>query len=136
MNKQKVLVLIPVVITGAFLTYTCCVILFTDVCATWRHYLSLICFLVLIYILTKNNFKKSLFAATIFLIAGTTNLFVLTPSITSHSYGITVAGFTIATPPFQLLSFLIFILFCILNFNALADAYLDYKEIKEQKKNR
>lgn len=135
MTKQKILLLIPLAIVGGLLSYTWIIILFTDVVATWRHYPSIALFIILMLLFFK-NFKKTILATAFYLLLGTCNLLVLTPSITSNSFGVGIGSVQIWTPAFQLLSFGLLVLFAILNFDTLVNMYLDYKEVKAQQKSK
>jgi hypothetical protein len=64
---------------------------------------------------------------------GTANLFSLTPSIITNTFGMTVGSIELWTPTFQLLPFALLILYCILNFNAFITIYVDYK-VKDEAK--
>ncbi|MES1221708.1 MAG: hypothetical protein ABUT20_39790 [Bacteroidota bacterium] len=133
MTKQKVFILIPLAIIIGFLIYSWFTFLFTDLLATWRHYLAVGLFAIVIFLFFKNP-AKAIIATIIYLLIGTSNLLALTPSITSGSYGLKIGPAEIWTPAFQPLSFGILILFCILNFDSLVNIYLDYKEAKNLKK--
>lgn len=128
MSKQKILANIPIYIIAVLLIYTWVIIL-----STWRHYLSAIAFVVLI-LLFNQNLKKRLLATISYLVLGTCNLFVLTPSITSNSYGVKLGSLTIWTPNFQILSFVLLVVSIILNFDSLINIYLDYKEKQQRNK--
>jgi hypothetical protein len=130
MTKQKILLLIPLAIIGSFLIYSCVTILSTDVVATWRHYLSFALFSILIFLFFKNN-KKTLLATIFYLILGTCNLLILTPSVTTNSYGLSIGSIEMWTPGFQLLSFGLLVLLLILNFDTLVNMYFDFKEAKK-----
>ncbi len=127
MAKQKILLLIPLLIIAGFLIYTWVIILTTDVEAVIQHYVAAIIFLELIF-LFFTSFKKVVMATCIFLLAGTFNLLSLTPSIMSDSFGIIIGGVKVGTPQFQLISFGILVLFTILNFDTLVNLSLDFKE--------
>jgi len=87
----------------------------------------------LLYLLFK-DWKKAVLATGFYLLIGTCNLLSLTPSILTNSYGLRITSVEIWTPSFQLLSFGIFILYGILNFDTLVNIYLDYKEAKNKNK--
>jgi hypothetical protein len=133
MTRKKILLIIPLAIVCGLLIYTWAVILFTDIIATWRHYVALILFATVLYLFFK-SFKKAVVATGIFLIAGTCNLLTLTPSVISNSYGIKIASLQISTPTFQLLSFGILVLFFFMNFDTLVNIQLDYQETKRLRK--
>lgn len=132
MVKKKILLLIPLVIIAGLIIYSWAVILFTEVVATWRHYLALALFVGLTLLFFK-NFTKTILGTGFFLILGTCNLLSLTPSVTTDAYGIQIGSLKLWTPTFQLLSFGILLLFLILNFEAVINIYLDYKEAKKKK---
>ncbi|MEO6722259.1 MAG: hypothetical protein ABIN67_17965 [Ferruginibacter sp.] len=134
MTKQKTLLLIPLTIIAGFLLYSWGTFLFTEVVATWRHYLALGLFAILVFLYFK-SFKKTVVATGLYLIIGTCNFLTLTPSVRWDSYGLKVVSVEISTPRFQLLSFGLLTLFCILNFDILVDMYLDYNERKKAKRN-
>jgi hypothetical protein len=135
MQKQKILLLIPLFIIGGLLIYSWAVILFTEVDATWRHYLALALFGGLIFLFFK-NFTKTILATGVYLILGTCNLLALTPSVTTNSYGLRIGSLELWTPTFQLLSFGLLLLFFFLNFDSLVNIYLDYKEARQTKKSK
>jgi hypothetical protein len=123
MSKQKIRIIIPLIVIAAFVIYTWCSIIFTDYAATWRHYIGLVGFLILVFLFFKSQVAVVI-ASAIFLLLATFNVLAITATITTS--GITIMS--ISTPPIQLLSLGILILYFILNFNRLIDIYLDYKE--------
>jgi len=133
MTKQKIFVLIPLFIIAGLLVYSWLTIAFTDIVATWRNYVGLFLYLSLLYLYVK-DLKIATVAVGIFLIAGTFNLFTLTPDVTTHSYGLKILSVEIATPNLQLPALGIFVLFCILNFGSLINILLDYQEWKARRK--
>jgi hypothetical protein len=130
MTKSKKLFLSILIIIAGILAYSWSIILFTEIEATWRHFLALILFIPLV-LLFKNYFKKSVLFTGIYLILGTCNLLTLTPSETSNSYGLRIGSMEVWTPTFQLYSFLLLILFFLVNFNTLVNYYLDYQDAKK-----
>jgi len=132
MPKPKKLLLIILIIIAVILAYSWSIILLTEIEATWRHYLALLLFIPLL-ILFKKDFKKAVLSTGLYLILGTCNLITLTPSVTSNSYGIRIGAIELWTPTFQLYSFLILILFFLMNFNTLVNYYLDYQDSKKAK---
>jgi hypothetical protein len=134
MSKEKKLHLSILIIIGGILLYCWSIILFTEIEATWRHYLAIILFIPLL-ILFKRDFKKDVLFTGVYLILGTCNLLTLTPSVTSNSYGVRIGSVEVWTPTFQLYSFLILILFFMINFNTLVNYYLDYQDSKKVKQN-
>ena len=132
MSKPKKLLLTVLIIITVILAYSWSIILFTEIEATWRHYLALLLFIPLL-ILYKKDIKKAVLFTGVYLILGTCNLITLTPSVTSNSYGIRISSFEVWTPTFQLYSFLILIFFFLVNFNTLVNYYLDYQDSKKAK---
>ena len=132
MAKKKILLLIPLIIIAGLIIYSWAIILFTEAVATWRHYLALLLFAGLIFLLFK-SFTETVICTGLYLILGTCNLLALTPSVTTDSYGVQFGSAQLCTPPFQLLSFGLLLLFFALNIDALINIYLDYKEAKKNK---
>lgn len=65
----------------------------------------------------------------------TFNLLAYTPAISTTRFGINIGSVQLATPPVQLLSLGIFVLYFILNLDSLINIYLDYKEARQMKLN-
>lgn len=126
MKKQKIFILIPLLLITGFLMYTWVIFLFTnEMVGTWRQYTAL-CLFVLPAVLFFNNFKASIVATAIYLALGVFNIVSLTPAV--HSLTITVMG--LSTPDFQPLALGLFILLLMLNLDTMVDMYLDYKGVK------
>ncbi|HEY4288967.1 MAG TPA: hypothetical protein VGN00_17810 [Puia sp.] len=121
-RKRLILAFIPLIIIAGLLIYTWSTILFTDICATWKHWLGFLLFLPLPYLVIK-KYTLGLFGTGIYLLLGTFNLLALTPTIYTNRFFIGSLG----TPAVQLLLLGIFVLYAILNFNAFVDIYVDYK---------
>ena len=121
-SKRLILAFIPLVIIAGLLIYNWSIILFSNTLAVWRHYVGLLLFLPLPYLIFK-KFKLGLFGTGIYLLLATFNLLALTPVIDTIAFGF--VGHI--TPDFQLLPFGIFVLYAILNFNSFVDFYVDYK---------
>jgi hypothetical protein len=131
MTRQKLFLFIPLTIVVGLLIYCWTIIISTEVLATWRHYVGLGLFLVLMFCYIK-SFKLAAIGTGIYLLLGTFNVLSITAE-TSTSW---LRIGPIETPPIQLLSLGIFTLFAILNFDPLIDSYLDYKESKQSKLKR
>ena len=101
----------------------------TDTTASWRHYLALGLFTVLVY-LYFNSFEQTVIATGLYLLFATFNAFSMTPQIMTSWFNIG----SIETPHFVTLSLLLLILFLILNSDALVNMYLDQKEAKTKPK--
>jgi len=132
MSKAKKLHLSVLIVIAGFLGYCWYIILFTEIEATWRHYMAIILFIPLL-VLFKKEFKKSVLLTGVYLVLGTCNLLTLTPSVTSNSYGIRIGSVEVWTPTFQLYSFLLLILYFLVNFNTLVNYYLDYQDSKKSR---
>lgn len=132
MTKKKLLLLIPLLLIAGLILYTWITVLTGDNVLVWRHYTGLVLFVPLIYLFTK-SFRKTVLATIIYLILGICNVLTLTPAIIWNSYGIRIGSANIETPPFQILSFGLLVLLCILNFDTIVDIYLDFKEMRQTK---
>ncbi|MFT3702140.1 MAG: hypothetical protein QM802_07210 [Agriterribacter sp.] len=128
MTKQKIFLFIPLAIITGLLIYGWTIILSTDIVATWRHYVGLGLFLVLIFLYFQ-NFKWTIPGTGLYLLLATINLLSMTAEIKTS--WITIGP--VSTPPIQLLSLGLFVLFGFLNFTPLTEMYLDYKEAKAPK---
>ena len=128
MVRQKKFILIPLLLILALLIYCWTIILTTEILATWRHYLGLIFFILLAFLFFKNTTKIAI-ATGLYLLLATFNIFAITAEISTTWFRM----WSISTPPFQLLSLGLFILYFIFNGNTLIDIYLDYKETNQAK---
>ena len=128
MIRQKKFILISLLLILALLIYCWAIILTTEILATWRHYLGLIFFILLAFLFFKSTTQIAI-ATGLYLLLATFNIFAITAEISITWFRI----WSISTPPFQLLSLGLFILYFILNGNTLIDIYLDYKEANQAK---
>ena len=128
MTREKKLIFIPLLLILVLLTYCWTIILTTDILATWRHYLGLIFFVLLIFLFFRSA-TTILIATGLYLLLLTFNAFAITAEISTTWFRVRF----ISTPPFQLLSLGLFILYLVLNGNTLIDIYLDYKEARQVK---
>ncbi|MEX6690867.1 hypothetical protein QTN47_25385 [Danxiaibacter flavus] len=128
MTRQKVFLSLPLAIAAGLLIYCWTIIFSTDTLATWRHYVGLGLFLILIFFYFK-SFKLTVIGTGIYFLLATINALSMTAEISVSWLRIG----PIETPPVQLLSLGLFILFAILNFGTLTEIYLDYKESKQAK---
>lgn len=127
-KKKKILLLIPLLLIAWQLVDCWVTILFGDGFVRWQHYVALSLFAVLIFFYFK-SFTKAVIATGVFLVLGTCNAFSMTVDINKTWFGIG----PIETPPFNLLSFGLLILFFVLNFDTMINLYLDHKEAKQAK---
>jgi hypothetical protein len=105
------------------------VILTTDILATWRHYIGVVLFITLILLFFKSE-KATILATGVFLLVATFNGLAMTAAIKTFYFG----SSSNATPPIQMLSLGILILYFVLNLDSLIEMQLDYKERKAQRK--
>ena len=126
MNKQTKLILVPIIIIALMLLYCWVNILIGETIATWKHYVGLIMFALIVFFSVKNKIVIATLSTGVFLFLATFNLLALTPEIKTSWIGIG----PITTPPIQLLSLGLFILYVCVNMNSLIDIHLDYKEGK------
>lgn len=130
MRKKKVLFLLPFLLIVGLLLFCWTTILTSEILATWRHYVGLVLFVPII-ILFFRNFKIAVIATGLYLLLATFNLLAVTPAITTSWINIGSDG--IHTPPVQLASLGILVLYFVLNLDTFIDIQLDYREDKKQK---
>jgi hypothetical protein len=128
MTRRKIFLLIPLLVAAGLLINCWTIILSTDTLADWRHYLGLGLFLILIFFYFK-DFRLTIIGTGIYFLLGTFNALAMTAEINTSWLRIG----PIETPPVQLLSLGLLVLFAILNFEPLIDIYLDYKEARQGK---
>lgn len=128
MTRQKLFLSIPLAIPAGLLFYCWTIILSTETLATWRHYVGLGLFLILTIFYFK-SYKLTVIGTGIYFLLATFNVLSMTAEVTTSWLKIG----PVQTPPIQLLSLGLFILFAILNFDPLIDIYLDYKDSKQAK---
>ena len=129
MTKQKKLILIPLTFVACILIYCWTIILTTEILATWRHYLGLVLFIVIVIPFFKDKIIFTTLSTGIYLLLATINLLAMTANISTSWIRIG----PISTPPIQLLSLGLFILYFWINIDSLIDIQLDYKEAKLKK---
>jgi len=129
MTKQKIFLFIPLIIIAGLLIYSWITFLLMNIIPTWKHYLALGLFIILLIVYFKSP-RKATIVTGVYLLLGVFNALAITPIITIHWFQI----FGVNTPAFQLLPTVLFILYLFLNFDTLAEMYLDYKEGKASKK--
>jgi hypothetical protein len=130
MKKKKILQLVPLLIVAGLLLYSWTTILANEIFATWRHYIGLILFVPILILLFK-NMKMAVIATGVYLLLATFNFLAVTPSITTSWINIGSNG--LHTPPVQLASLGILVLYLALNLDTLNDIQLDYREARKLK---
>lgn len=128
-TRQKLFLSIPLVIVAGLLIYCWAIILSTDILATWRHYIGLGLFLIIILLYFKST-TLTIVGTGAYLLLATFNVLSITATIKTSWISIG----PVQTPPIQLSSFGLLILFSILNFDQVIDVYLDFKEARESNK--
>ena len=129
MSKEKKLISLPLIIVAIILVYCWTIILTTEILATWSQYLGLTLFIVIVFSFFKYNIKIATLLTGVYLLLATFNLLAITAEIATSWLRIG----PVSTPPIQLLSFAIFVLYFCLNMDPMIDRYLDYKEAKSVK---
>ena len=133
MSKQKIRILIPLLIISGLLLLTWIMIITSDWLAVWQHYIGLLLFIPLVYFFFK-DVKRSVLWTGVYLLLGTCRLLAFMPMLIQTSMGIRTGSLTLMTPSFQPIPFIFFIVYALLNFDVLANMYLDYKETKAKTK--
>lgn len=131
MKKTKFLFLIPCLVTASILLYCWVSLLMGDLNPTWRHYLGLILFFPIITYYFK-NFKLAVIALGIYLLITSFNLAAITTTVSTSWINFGATG--LRTPPVQLLSLGLFLIYFFLNMDTLIEIHLDHKESKSNKK--
>jgi hypothetical protein len=103
--------------------------MFSNFIPTWKHYLGILLFIPLLVLFFK-NLHKAILGLGIYLLLATFNLLAVTSAISTSWLNF---GSGLRTPPVQLLSLGIFIVYFTLNLDALINMQLDYKEAKTLK---
>lgn len=127
MNKQKILILIPFALVTVIVIYCWINALANNFIPTWRHYTGLMLFIPLI-ILFFRDMSKATIGLGIFLLLATFNVLAITPAITTSWLNLGSSG--LHTPPVQLPSLGLFVLYFIMNLDSLINIRLNYKEAK------
>ena len=102
--------------------------------ATWRNYLALGFFAVLVYPYFK-SFAKTIIGTGFYLLLATFNAFSQTPQKITFWFEFQIGQIETPHLRFPLLPLLLLVLFLILNSDTLVNMYLDSKEGKAQRKN-
>ncbi len=97
--------------------------------AEWQHYMALPMLAIVIYFFFK-ELAKTMIAVGGFFILGTFNIFSMEPGISSFQLGIG----PFKTLPLNGLSFLLLLLFCVLNLTTIINLHLDHNNKKTGKR--
>ena len=129
MKKQKIRIIIPLILIACALIYCWIVLLTNNYIPSWKHYTALILFLIVLSLFFKSLSVVTI-ATGIYLLLATIHIISL--SAVQHTFHINIAGKE--TPSIQPLSLGWFILYFILNLDFLIDLQF-YKERKALNKN-
>jgi len=133
MTKQKILILIPLILIAVMIGKSWIDILTTDSLATWRNYTAILFFLPLIYLFFASKSIKTIILSTgFFLVVGIFNAYTLTLDVVTETFGIRFGSLQLDSLGFQPWALKIFILYGILNISPLINYYLDYRESKRK----
>jgi hypothetical protein len=130
MKKVQLLFLLPFLLVAGMLLYCWAILLTGGILATWKHYAGLFLFAPIVLLLFR-KFQIAVIALGIYLLLATFNLLAITPAITTSWINIGSGG--LRTPPVQLSSLGILILYLALNINTLIEIELDYSEARASK---
>jgi len=128
-RRQKFLLLIPIISIAGLLIYTWIVLFQPTRIPTWRHYLALGLFIPILSASFK-GYTTAVIVTGVYLLLATFNVIVLTPDITTNYLRVGI----FKTPEFQLVAFVLFILYSVLNLDTLIDIYLDLKGVQKSRR--
>ena len=128
MKKNNWRIILPLLVITVLNIHCWTVILTTNILATWRQYLGLLLFLVLIAVFFKNR-STAIVGTGVYLLLATFNIVAITPEIKVGWFAIG----PVSTPPLQMLSLIIFAGYFVLNLDALIAMRLDYIEARQKK---
>ena len=132
-KKSKIFFLIPFTLTASVLIYSWAIFLTSPVFAILPHYLGLVLFVPIVYVLfTDRTFKKAIVLTGLYLILAIINLISFFPFVMTNAFRFTIGSVEFWTPSFNIFAFALFILYGSLNFGNLSEIYLDYKEARGQ----
>lgn len=131
MTKAKILIFIPFLLTTGLVVNCWTNFLVTEAIATWRHYAGLLLFCPLYFLFLKSISQGTL-GLGVYLLLATFNLIAFTPTIKTSWFTINTSN-PISTPPVQLVSLGLFLLYFVLNLDSLINIHLDYKEAKAKR---
>jgi hypothetical protein len=129
MIKKKILILIPILIIATVLVFTWLVFLGGYYLSRMEHYAGLVLFLIVLILFFIDS-KLALIGTGIFLLCASINLIAITTSISIFTINI----FPLSLLPIQPLSLGLLVIYLIVNGKLLIDIYLDYRELKGNKK--
>lgn len=126
---------IPFFIVTAILLYNWFLFIVTDATALLRHYIALLLYLVILFLLrVDKTLKKPLLAVGVYLLLASLGYISLLSWVGGTSYGVRIVSLELQTPQLTGVPLTIFILYALLAFDPLTDIYLDYKEAREKRR--
>ncbi len=131
--KQKLKAAIPFIIVCLLVLYAWAQIIFTQYAATPVHYIT-ICIVAINVVLYFFRFKAAILLTGAILVLATFNQLSFFAVTQAFGFGINLGNSQWFTPGIQIWPLLLLIVYGIINFNLLADWYLEAKEKKEQDK--
>ena len=130
-NKYRILQITPFIIMFCIVANTWVIFLSTEYEASWKHYL-LLAFILINGILYSRKWKLAVLLTGFLLICCT--FYLLPPFLQVESAFIHIGPIPI--PWIEYWSFLILLIYFIINFNYLIELYLDFKEHRKVVKNK
>ncbi len=130
--KKKVLSVIPFMVVCIIIIINWYQMIFGNYAATLKHYITLLLIITnAVWYFVK--YKFSILLTGTILILATFNVLTFYAETTTVAWTPLIGKVQLSTPGIQGWSFLIFLGYCIINFNMLVDWYLDFKEAKQNK---
>lgn len=130
-NKYRILQVTPFAMLSCIVANTWFIFISTDYEATWGHYL-LLAFILINAVFYFKNWKLAVLLTGILLLGCT--FYLLPPFMQVESAFIHIGPVPI--PWIEYWSFLIFLIYFIINFNYLIELYLDFQEHRKEAKNK
>lgn len=128
MKRQKLRILIPFILTGLALIYCWTTLFINNYIPGWKHYAALSLFLILVIFLSR-GFSRVLVPLGAYLILASLHIISLSYNKATFFFG----PDSPYNPHFQLMSVGIFIVYIVLNLDALIEMQLDRQERKSNK---
>ena len=125
MYNLKARIIIPLLVVTAVIAYCWFNFVTTDNHPGWRHYVGITSYTAIVFLVFVKP-KAVSYCLGIYLMVETFNLLAIRPEIATTWFGIS----PLTTPPLQLSSLAILVLFRSLNATAIINYYLDSKEQK------
>ena len=124
MRKEKMQILIPFSLTSIYLLYCWVMLFINDYIPTWKHYTTLVLFVVVSVLFVRRQIASLVIALGVYLLLASFHIISLSYQQATFFFG----PDSPYNPHFQLMSIGIFIVYISLNLNHLFDIELDWKE--------